>query len=310
MPQVHDRGVESMHGTERIKVFWGTVRERSAAGARLRRRIAATTAMALLIGGLLAAIGLGAFVLASLAALLIVIAVVAFVAVWPQIQSHLAGWSRCLRARGRTIAAALLPLWRQTLLHGESGIRRASRSSAVTAASVGRRASAVAQSAGESGSRTAHGLMQTALSTTARIASRVPQTDPRVKALRLNAAGTQFRRDGLYDHAVECHRRALEILRALDDRQAVALTQSNLALALSHAGDDGWAIGLFEEAATILRELGDEEHEAQIIANLGLAHRRCGRKEEGDNVLELALSKLTPASSAYQAIEAELRRAS
>src|SRR5438128_1555415 len=147
MPQVHDWGIGSMHGSERIKAFWGTVRERSAAGARLRRRIAATAAI-------------------------------------------------------------------------------------------------VAHSAAESGSRTAHGLMQTALSTSVRLASRVPQADPHRKALQLNAAGTQYRRDGLYDHAVECHRRALEILRALDDRQAVALTQSNMALALSHAGDDGWAIGL------------------------------------------------------------------
>jgi len=299
-----------MHGSERIKAFWGVVRESSAAGARLRRRIAATGAMALLMGGLLVAIGLGAFVLALLTALLIAIAVVALVAVWPHARRHLGVWIRRLRERGRTIVAALLPLWRQTLFHAERAIRRASRSSAVTAASVGRTAAIVAHSAAESGSRTAHGLMQTGLSTTVRLASRVPQTDARRKALQLNAAGTQYRRDGRYDEAVECHRRALELLRALDDRQAVALTQSNLALALSHAGDDGWAIGLFEEAAAILRELGDEEHEAQIIANLGVAHRRHGRREEGDNVLELALSKLTPASSAYQAIEAELRRAS
>jgi tetratricopeptide (TPR) repeat protein len=88
------------------------------------------------------------------------------------------------------------------------------------------------------------------------------------------------------------------------------LTQSNLALALSHAGDDESAIELFEEAAATLRDLGDEEHEAQIMANLGLAHRRHGRREEGDNVLELALTKLSPESSAYHTIEAELRRAS
>jgi len=96
----------------------------------------------------------------------------------------------------------------------------------------------------------------------------------------------------------------------LDDRQGVALTQSNLALALSHGGDDDWAIGLFEEAAATLRELGDHEHGAQVMANLGLMHRRHGRREEGDNVLQLALNDLSPASSAYHTIEAELRRAS
>ena len=307
---VHDRGVGSMRPGERIKAFWVTVRERSAGGARLRRRIVATVAMALFVGGLLVAIGFGAFVLALLAALLIVIAVVAFVAFWPEMRSHLGVWARRRRARSRTFFAALLPLWRQTLLHADRGIRGVHRSSAVASASVGRRASALGRTAAAYCSSTARALIGTAHSTTTRIASRLPQPDRRGTALRLNAAGTQFRRDGRYDEAVECHRRAVEILRALDDRQAVALTQSNLALALSHAGDDGWAIGLFEEAASTLHDLGDEEHEAQIMANLGLAHRRHGRREEGDNVLELALSKLTPASSAYQAIEAELRRAS
>jgi tetratricopeptide (TPR) repeat protein len=136
------------------------------------------------------------------------------------------------------------------------------------------------------------------------------RVDQHREALRLNAAGTQHRREGRYDEAVEHHRQALELLRALGDRRGVALTQSNLALALSHSGDDEWAIGLFEEAAATLRELGDHEHEAQIMANLGLAHRRHGRREEGDNVLELALTKLDPASSAYHAIETQLRRAS
>ena len=299
-----------MHRSERIKALWGAISERSAVGARLRRRIACTAGMALLLGGLLVAIGFGAFVLAFLAAVVIVIAAVALVAVLPQVQRNLGAWFRRLRERGRGIAVASMPHVRRTVLQAARGTRLACRSSFVAAASAGRRASTVARVATESGSRNGRALIQTALATTAEIASRMPQTDPHVQALRLNAAGTQYRRDGLYDHAVECHRRALEILRALGDRRAVALTQSNLALALSHAGDDGWAIGLFEEAAATLGELGDEEHEAQIIANLGVAHRRHGRRQEGDNVLELALSKLTPASSAYRAIEAELRRAS
>jgi tetratricopeptide (TPR) repeat protein len=139
---------------------------------------------------------------------------------------------------------------------------------------------------------------------------RAARRGPKHEAIRLNALGTQHRRSGRYDEAVETHRQALEILLALGDRRYVALTQSNLALALSHAGDDDWAVGLFEEAAATLGELGDEEGEARIMANLGVTHRRHGRRDAGDNVLELALSKLSPDSSAYQAIEAELRRAS
>jgi hypothetical protein len=88
------------------------------------------------------------------------------------------------------------------------------------------------------------------------------------------------------------------------------LTLNNLALALSRADDDAVAVGLFQRAAAILAELGDEQHEGEVIANLGLAHRRHGRGEEADNVLQSALGKLAPASNAYRTVEAELRRAS
>ena len=52
------------------------------------------------------------------------------------------------------------------------------------------------------------------------------------------------------------------------------------------------------------------QREAIRLNATGTQHRRHGRRQEGDNVLELALAKLSPASSAYQAVEAELRRAS
>jgi tetratricopeptide (TPR) repeat protein len=288
-----------MRTSEQINAFLGLARESSADGERLRRRAGAVVAMALLVCGFLLAIGLGVLVLAFFAGLLVSVAVVAFAAVWPQLQARVGDGIRRVRSRVDRMAAVLVP-----------GVRAKSRSSADALAAARRRASARARTAVESGSRAGRELAEAARSTAIRIAPAPRRTDQECDALRLNAAGTQHRRNGLYDEAVECHRRALEILRTLDDRRAVALTQSNLALALSHAGDDDWAIGLFEEAAATLRELGDEEHEGQIMANLGLAHRRHGRREEGDNVLELALSKLSPASSAYHTIEAELRRAS
>jgi hypothetical protein len=327
----------------RIKALWRAVRERSTVGARLRRRIAATAGIALFTGGFLAAIGYEVVVLSVLAAALIVIVMAAFAAAWPELRRRTftiaarlpplcrRTWSRAeprirrvcksgvrigsTAGRGsvgltKSAVHAVPPLWQRTRSHATPWVRGAYRSGVRTGASAGRRASASIRTGVDASSRSVPVLVQTARATTIRIASQMRQTDPRRRALRLNVAGTQYRRDGLYDHAVECHRRALEIFRALDDRKAVALTQSNLALALSHAGDDNWSIGLFEEAAATLRELGDEEHEAQIIANLGLAHRRHGRREEGDDVLGLALTKLAPASSAYQAIEAELRRAS
>ena len=314
-----------MRTTEQINGVWGLARENSADGERVRRRIAALGAVTLTVCGFLVAIGLGALVLALLAGALASLALLSLTAVWPYVRRHGGDWVRRVQSWGRTAAATLAALWRPTRIHAAAGMRSARRSSADVISWIGPRAASLSRVALASGSRTGRAVTRAARSTSTRVALPVtraarstairialprPWSDPQRAALHLNAAGTQYRRKGLYDEAVECHRRALEILRALDDRRAVALTQSNLALALSRVGDDDWAIGLFEEAAATLRELGDEEHEAQIMANLGLVHRRHGRREQGDNVLELALTKLNPASSAYRTIQAELRRAS
>jgi tetratricopeptide (TPR) repeat protein len=278
--------------TERINFFWKLARQRSADGEVLRRRIAAIGAVAVGFCGLLLAIGLGIVVLVLVAGIVVSVGVAALVRLWPRLRTFGGNGLTHIRDRNRAARAQLVPLWRK----GASATRAHGSARAHAALALGRRVGRDIARAGRAA--------------TIRFARRTALLDPQREAIRLNAAGTQQRRSGRYDEAVEYHRQALELLRALDDRRAVALTKSNLALALSHAGDDVWAVGLFEEAAATLRELGDEEHEARIMANLGVAHRRHGRPEEGDNVLELALSKLSPASSAYQAIEAELRRAS
>jgi tetratricopeptide (TPR) repeat protein len=100
------------------------------------------------------------------------------------------------------------------------------------------------------------------------------------------------------------------LLRDVDNPHALALTQNNLALALSHVGDDPTAISLFEQAVATLDALGDRENEGKIMANLALAHRRHGRTDESADVLRLALTKLERNSSAYELVEAELSRAS
>jgi tetratricopeptide (TPR) repeat protein len=331
-----------MRTTEQINSFWELSRQQSADGEILRRRIAAIGAIALGIAGFLFAIGFGVVVLVLLGALAASVGVAVFLTQWPRLRAFGAKGIAYSRDRSRALRDQLGPL-RQKVAH-------AARTTAAVGARIGRRVGETARAAtprlrsfgaagiayGSDGSRALRNQLgplrqkvanaaratppvgarfgrsvgENARATTIRFARRTALLDPHREAVRLNAAGTQQRRSGRYDEAVESHRQALEIMRALGDRRGVALTQSNLALALSHAGDDVWAVGLFEEAAATLHELGDEEHEARIMANLGVTHRRHGRPEEGDNVLELALSKLTPTSSAYRAIEAELRRAS
>jgi hypothetical protein len=281
--------------TEQINSFWELARQRSVDGGILRRRIAAIGAITVGVWGFLLAVGLGIVVLVFVAGIVVFVGVVALIAFWPSLRTVGSNGTTHLRRRTQRTRAQVVPLGRKVA--GTAG--KAFAEARARGKALGHVASSVGGFAGESGR-----------AATLRFARRAALLDPEREAIRLNATGTQQRRSGRYDEAVEYHRQALEILRALGDRRSVALTQSNLALALSHAGDDVWAVGLFEEAAATLHELGDEEDEARIMANLGVTHRRHGRPREGDNVLELALSKLSPASSAYQAIEAELRRAS
>lgn len=131
----------------------------------------------------------------------------------------------------------------------------------------------------------------------------------RREAYSLNADGVRCRRLGRRSLAAEKHLAALETLRELRDRRGEALTLNNLALAQAD-DDDGAALDHLEEALAILRELSDEQHEGQVIANLGFVHRRRGRDREAANCLRAALEKLHPDSGEYRRVEEQLRRAS
>jgi tetratricopeptide (TPR) repeat protein len=131
----------------------------------------------------------------------------------------------------------------------------------------------------------------------------------RRKAYSLNAQGVRCRRVGRHTSAVEMHLAALQTLRELGDRQGEALTLNNLALAVAH-DDDEAALDHFEQAVAILRELSDEQHEGQVIANLGFVHRRRGRDRQAADCLRTALEKLHPESHEYRRVAEQLRRAS
>ena len=279
-----------MQSVERINRFW-------------TRRLLAGGALTLLMSGLLTAVGLGMVVVAVAAAVLVVVAAGAA--------------ARAVHAYG--------PGVRRRCLGVAASVRRRS---AIAFALARRRLAAGARAGAEQASRGRRHLATSAAATTTRARERAatwmvehaqsrsqsaeppPAIDLHREALRLNGAGTRQRRNGALADAIALHGRALQILEVLDDRRTVALTQNNLALALSQVGDDERAVALFEQAAATLHELGEDEHEGQIIANLGLAHRRYGRHEECADVLQLALEKLPPASQAYATVEAELKRAS
>ncbi len=88
------------------------------------------------------------------------------------------------------------------------------------------------------------------------------------------------------------------------------MTLNNLGLALAQGGAERDAVQHLEQAVIVLRELGEEEREGQVIANLGFVHRRQGHSEEAVNLLQEALDKLPPESSAYRQVEKQLIGAS
>jgi tetratricopeptide (TPR) repeat protein len=304
-----------MPSADRINTLWSLVRASSAEGRRTRRRLGAGASLTMLMSGLLTAIGLGIVVVAFAGVVLVTVGGTAgaraLSAYWPSV-----------RSLGRGIAAAVLRRSGIALAEARAGLRRARHLASSVLAWLRLRGPGFARACVDRASRARRRLAKLCAVTITRMGEGVEHIrrqrlsqgtqpiDLHREALRLNASGTRLRRNGAHAEAVELHRRALEVLHGLDDRRALALTQNNLALALSHVGDDSTAIALFEEAAATLRELGEDEHEGRIIANLGLAHRRQGRYDESENVLQLALTKLTPASRAYETVEAEIRRAS
>jgi tetratricopeptide (TPR) repeat protein len=259
-------------------VSWSRPFEGSVDREQLRRRVLAFTGIWFLLAGMLAALGFSIVLLASLALLLV----------------------------GAAVAGGILLLHRYRIGRGLplaiGSIERASRR--VKARLDEQNLQQRLQYRADIVSHRARALVEIRQRERAGV-------DQHRQALRLNAFGVQLRRDGDREQAAEQHRAALAIVRELGDRRAEALTLNNLALAVVHTeGGVAAAVKDFEQALIILRELGDEEHEGQVIANLALVRRRQGRDEDAESLLNAALDKLPPESSAYRRVEEQLRRAS
>jgi tetratricopeptide (TPR) repeat protein len=288
-------------------VVWSTLRSDSDEGRILRRRVLATAALCVFFLTLMIAVGLVAVALT----LVVVAAVVALLlAVGVALRRHPEHLASARTAAVRAAGGA------KTQASGAAAfVRRPETRYAVARVAKDARAQAsrVAASIPRDETRqTITRLTESAKAHASRAATNLrpadPEPDPHREATRLNAAGTQLRREGAYAEAADQHRRALAILQEVGDDHAAALTLNNLALVLDRTGDDA-ALDMFEEAATTLGSLGDEQGEGQVIANLAVALRRRGNSDRSAEVLELALQKLDEDSPEYRKVE-ELRRAS
>ena len=250
---------------------------------QVRSRVLAFAGLWFLVAGMLAALGIGIFLFASLAVLLVGAALAGGIALLSRCEiGHKLPAARASAGRAsRTLKARLDE--RELPQRMQRGAALASHRARAFVA-VPKREPAGRQPAG---------------------------VDEHREARRLNQLGAQLRRNGEYEQAAEQHRAALAIVHELGDRRVEALTLNNLALALVHTrGGVPAAVEHFEQALVLLGELGDEEHEGQVIANLAFVRRRQGRDEDADSLLSAALDKLPPDSSAYRQVEDQLRRAS
>lgn len=285
------------------------------------RRLLAFGALWLLIAGLLSALSF--FVVAVVLSAILVLAVAAGMALWGlrNYGTNAAAWAG---PRARDAAGWVGGRSRRAARSAGSGSRRAARS----AGSGSQRAAAWVGPRSRNASRSARHLASSAPSRSRSLAERLAQGYAatvyrasaltartiegigRRRAVRLNERGTQLRRGGHPEEAVERHHVALAIVRDLGDQQAEAATLNNLGLAYAQVGAPDAAVKYLEQALTVLQQVGDAEHEGQVIANLGLVHRQKGHSREAEQLLHEALEKLPPGSSTYQQVEAEIRHAS
>lgn len=259
--------------------------ERTAHGARLRQRGLAASALSSLLLGFLVAVGHGRLVLLAFVIVLGVAVFAAAVLVVRRLQPNVPELRKRVASEAGSLAGAVGVTIALTARRAHSGFGRVR----AAARDLLRRGKATARPP--------------------RRLDRSP-AERQQEALRLNARGTGYRRDGDYRSAVESHGAALDILREVGDRRGEALTLNSLALAHAEVGLDGTALAHFATARGILREIDDEEREAQVVANLGFVHVRRGRLQEAAACLREALEKLSPDSQEYRRVEAELRRTS
>ena len=66
------------------------------------------------------------------------------------------------------------------------------------------------------------------------------------------------------------------------------------------------AVRCYEEALNMAQQLGDAQIEGQVLANLGTAYNRQGRRSEARRLWEQALGMLTPGTSAHRDLSRHL----
>ncbi len=101
--------------------------------------------------------------------------------------------------------------------------------------------------------------------------------------LRCQAFGMRLRRGGLPQQAVPLHQSARLIFAETGNRRGEALALNGLGLALAAAGKPEAPLRQFEQARTLLQQLGDSEREGRCSSTSPSPSVRSGRARKPQN---------------------------
>lgn len=113
---------------------------------------------------------------------------------------------------------------------------------------------------------------------------------PTWEARILTSLGVTYWRQGHYNKARDCMRRALESDRASHDQQLKAISLNYLGLIHTQISEYEQARQDYQQALEIYRVIGDKGGEAGCANNLGLLEANLGRYEQAEHYYNQALS--------------------
>jgi tetratricopeptide (TPR) repeat protein len=114
--------------------------------------------------------------------------------------------------------------------------------------------------------------------------------DRQAEGNHLGNLGSAYYRLGEVRRAIEYHEQALVIAREIGDRRGEGNHLGNLGLAYADLGEVRRAIEYYEQALVIARKIGDRRGEGNRLGNLGAAYYRLGEVRRAIECYEQALA--------------------
>lgn len=117
----------------------------------------------------------------------------------------------------------------------------------------------------------------------------LPDVSGSVRAKAMLAAGVLARQLGDFDGALRWLNAALELYRAQDDQEGIAIALQELGFALHWQGDRGQAIALLEQGLALSRAADDKARIGDTLLRLGDAQMRQGNLDAAEAHFQEAL---------------------